>query len=180
MDPVKEIILNIEEIIDEKIYTSDGMLTDDDYETLYNVYSGYKITTNIQAILVLVNQHDDLNKHGYFTINDDTQDFINSELKEITVTDKCLNVSKVNKLLHSDQNYSVEEFKRKVSYCDNHEEILNVLPYKPIDTEQGDIIFVNLETDKGTLQFTVYNIHNGYYGQEIKIVSQQLNLERFI
>ncbi len=29
--------------------------------------------------------------------------------------------------------------------------------------------FVNIETDKGTLQFVVYNSHNGYYGHDIRI-----------
>lgn len=39
----------------------------------------------------------------------------------------------------------------------------------------GGIIFVNLETDKGTLQFAVYNEHNGYYGHSVVIKSKQLN-----
>lgn len=37
-----------------------------------------------------------------------------------------------------------------------------------------DAVFVNLETSKGTLQFAVYNSHNGYYGHEIKILSDQI------
>ena len=31
----------------------------------------------------------------------------------------------------------------------------------------GGIQFVDFETDKGTLQFAVYNAHNGYYGHPI-------------
>ena len=41
----------------------------------------------------------------------------------------------------------------------------------------GGIIFVNLETSEGTLQFAVYNSHNGYYGHSVRIISNQLNLE---
>jgi hypothetical protein len=43
--------------------------------------------------------------------------------------------------------------------------------------EDGGIIFVNLETNKGTLQFTAYNSHNGYYGHEAKVKSIQLSHE---
>lgn len=41
----------------------------------------------------------------------------------------------------------------------------------------GDIQFVDLITSKGTLQFAVYNSHNGYYGHSIEIKSNQLNYE---
>ena len=30
--------------------------------------------------------------------------------------------------------------------------------------------FVNIDTDKGLLQFTVYNEHNGYYGHDVKVI----------
>lgn len=33
--------------------------------------------------------------------------------------------------------------------------------------DYGGIQFVDFETDKGTLQFAVYNAHNGYYGHPI-------------
>lgn len=36
--------------------------------------------------------------------------------------------------------------------------------------------FVNLETDRGTLQFVVYNEHNGYYGHDIRIISKQFSI----
>lgn len=42
---------------------------------------------------------------------------------------------------------------------------------------EGAAMFVNIETDKGTLQFTTYNEHNGYYGHEAVLISQQLNHE---
>lgn len=37
------------------------------------------------------------------------------------------------------------------------------------------IMFVNIETNKGTLQFTAYNQHNGYYGHDAIVISDQLN-----
>lgn len=43
--------------------------------------------------------------------------------------------------------------------------------------DQGSLMFVNLETDRGTLQFTAYNSHNGYYGHSAYVESEQLNHE---
>ena len=39
-----------------------------------------------------------------------------------------------------------------------------------LDTDYGDTMFVNLETSKGTLQFVMYNEHNGYYGHEASVI----------
>lgn len=41
--------------------------------------------------------------------------------------------------------------------------------------DEGGIMFVNLETSKGTLQLTTYNAHNGYYGHTSVVISKQLN-----
>lgn len=38
---------------------------------------------------------------------------------------------------------------------------------------EGDVMFINLETNKGTLQFTLYNSHNGYYGHTAKVISKR-------
>ena len=38
----------------------------------------------------------------------------------------------------------------------------------------GGVMFVNIETDKGTLQFVAYNAHNGYYGHQAKVLCTQL------
>lgn len=43
--------------------------------------------------------------------------------------------------------------------------------------DNGGIVFVNLKTNLGTLQFAVYNSHNGYYGHTVVIKSKQLNHE---
>jgi len=43
------------------------------------------------------------------------------------------------------------------------------------DGETNRTVFVNVVTDKGTLQFTAYNEHNGYYGHAVVVESNQLN-----
>jgi hypothetical protein len=43
--------------------------------------------------------------------------------------------------------------------------------------DEGGLIFVDLITNIGTLQFVAYNIHNGYYGHTAKVISTQLNHE---
>lgn len=40
--------------------------------------------------------------------------------------------------------------------------------------EETATMFVNFETDKGTLQFVAYNQHNGYYGHDVLLMSEQL------
>ena len=42
---------------------------------------------------------------------------------------------------------------------------------------EGGTMFVDFETSKGVLQFTAYNSHNGYYGHEAVVISNQLNKE---
>lgn len=49
---------------------------------------------------------------------------------------------------------------------------------KPVEVSgfdyEGNAVFVNLNTSQGPLQFTAYNIHNGYYGHTVKIESENL------
>ena len=42
---------------------------------------------------------------------------------------------------------------------------------KDVEIYEGSVIFVNIETDRGTLQFTAYNEHNGYYGHDAIVVA---------
>lgn len=39
---------------------------------------------------------------------------------------------------------------------------------------EGGLMFVDLITSKGVLQFVAYNEHNGYYGHEACVISTQL------
>lgn len=43
--------------------------------------------------------------------------------------------------------------------------------------DAGEAMFINIETDIGVLQFTLYNAHNGYYGHSVTIKSKQLTLD---
>ena len=43
--------------------------------------------------------------------------------------------------------------------------------------DEGGLMFVNLNTDRGTLQFVAYNSHNGYYGHDARVESEQLSHE---
>lgn len=38
----------------------------------------------------------------------------------------------------------------------------------------GGVMFVNLDTSKGLLQFVAYNVHNDYYGHDAYVFSEQL------
>lgn len=40
--------------------------------------------------------------------------------------------------------------------------------------DSGGAMFVNVETNKGLLQFAAYNNHNGYYGHTAVLISKQL------
>lgn len=109
--------------------------------------AGYGITTNKQVIKMLIDDYQSCcESYGYFMSEDELSDFIGSELKGISLTDKAL--EKV-------------EFKYK----------------DELDVYDGDIMFVNIETSKGLLQFVAYNSHNGYYGHTAKVISEQLNYE---
>lgn len=49
---------------------------------------------------------------------------------------------------------------------------LQVYPFEQShDQEDLTAMFVNFETDNGTLQFVAYNSHNGYYGHEVFLKS---------
>lgn len=51
---------------------------------------------------------------------------------------------------------------------------------KVVDVYEGGIMFVNLETPIGVLQFTAYNEHNGYYSHDAKVISRQLQYETLL
>lgn len=44
-------------------------------------------------------------------------------------------------------------------------------------SDEMSAVFINVETSKGTLQFALYNSHNGYYGHSYRIRSVQFNDE---
>ncbi|MCB5366966.1 MULTISPECIES: DUF7448 domain-containing protein [Bacillati] len=111
----------------------------------YGSYDGYEIVTDKQRVKLLIsNEQECCESWGYFMSEDDFEDFIGADLIGITITDSALNTRKFNEEIDE---YSVEE---------------------------GDTMFVNIETSNGLLQFTAYNAHNGYYSHEAYIISEQL------
>jgi hypothetical protein len=52
---------------------------------------------------------------------------------------------------------------------------LNVERYNRENLYSPYLMFVNIKTDKGLLQFVAYNDHNGYYGHSAIVISEQLN-----
>jgi len=54
---------------------------------------------------------------------------------------------------------------------------VNPVPKAPDIYDAGGVVFVNFLPSKGTMQLAVYNSHNSYYGNSIKVESKQLNKE---
>jgi len=112
-------------------------------EDYYSDFDGFEIITTEQTIQIgISNGQSCCEDFGCIITNDETTDFIDAELKDISIVDTVLNNKKIDSL-----------------------EYLN----------QGGVMFVNIETDKGLLQFAAYNAHNGYYGHTAVLISKQLN-----
>lgn len=131
-----EKIIKIEQVHDLKLDPSK-----------WQSYEGFKIHTNEQEILVLIedDQHC-CEDAGYLSSFEDPKDFEDSDLLKIEIVDESLN----KKEWHSKFQNGLDE---------------------------GRAIFINFETSKGLFQLTVYNSHNGYYGHDVIIKSNQVNEE---
>lgn len=116
----------------------------------WNSASGYAITTNKQVIKLLIDDDQQCCENfGYFMSEDDFSDFAGAELLDIKVTGTEL----------------------KEGLLEKHDLDINDRWF------EGGVMFVDLVTSKGTLQFVAYNEHNGYYGHEAKVISEQLKHE---
>ena len=123
-------------------------ITEEIFELSEKYYEGYVIETDKQKIKIgISNVQNCCEDFGYFMTNDNIENFIGTDLFEIQIVDTALN------------NKKIEEIKNNTGY--NNDSI--------------NIMFVNFETSNSTLQFTVYNAHNGYYGHNAVVVSEQLN-----
>ena len=113
----------------------------------YNSFSGYLIRTNEQEIKMLISGGQQCCEcWGYFLTEDDVESFIGSDFLGLSLTDTSLNEAKME-----------ENDVGKGQWY------------------EGGIMFVDIKTNKGVLQFVAYNQHNGYYGHEAKVVSRDLN-----
>lgn len=112
--------------------------------------AGFQVVTTEQTItLAIDNESSCCESWGYFLSEDDFAKFVGAELREVTITDT---------------NLTNRKFLRAGDSWEDEGEHL----------DEGDTMFVNLATDRGTLQFVAYNSHNGYYGHEARVASKQL------
>lgn len=113
-------------------------------------FEGYEVITTKQSIKMLIDNHQSCcEQWGYFWCNDSFDDFIGADLLDVKISDDALNEAKMKE---NDLDPNCKYF-------------------------EGGVMFVNLETSKGTLQFVAYNEHNGYYGHEAKVQCKQLQYE---
>lgn len=54
---------------------------------------------------------------------------------------------------------------------------LNISQVADLQDDESSIMFVNINTSNGLLQFVAHNTHNGYYGHEALVISNQLTHE---
>ena len=126
-----------------------------DYEAKegYKSVAGFEVVTTEQRIKLFIdNDSSCCENWGYFWCNDNPQDFIGAELREVRLTDTALN-----------------EAQMKANDLDPNDKWF-----------EGGVMFVNLETDMGTLQFVTYNQHNGYYGHEAKVQCTKLTHAEYL
>ena len=115
--------------------------------------SGFVITTTSQQItLAIGNETSCREEWGYFMTEDATCEFIGEELVDITITNTALNTTVLDKIENS----------------------------KSDTDEEANIMFVDIKTTKGVLQFVAYNAHNGYYGHKAVVKTQQFNYEEYL
>ena len=109
-----------------------------------NVY-GFNVVTEDDVIeLRISNEQSCCETFGYFWCNDDPQDFVGATIERVSITNTALNTK-----------------------------IMEAHNFSTID-EDDNMMFVNFETNKGTLQFVLYNSHNGYYGHEAYVKSRKM------
>ncbi len=117
-------------------------------EEVFNVegggMDGYKVTTDKQEILVLISNDQSCCENWGY--------FSSHDEEKDFVGAMLTGISLVDNAL------DVKKFNETLDY----------------GLDEGDVQFVNFETDKGTLQLAVYNSHNGYYGHSILIKSNQV------
>lgn len=111
-----------------------------------SIMEGFEIITDRQAIFLgIANYQCCCESFGYLMSEDNLNDFIGSKLLSIRLVDTELKVNEI--------------------YSEKIEDIID---------SSGNLMFVNIETNKGLLQFVAYNIHNGYYGHQVIVESEQL------
>lgn len=138
--------------MEEKILKIQKMENHKPIEDHWSTFDGVFITTDKQVIEAGVSNEDQCCEHwGYMFTNDQVSDFVGAYLKEVQIVDTVLNKTKWD-----------SEF-----------------PYG-LEGGDEDAMFIHFKTDKGILEFVLYNNHNGYYGHSAYLKSNQLNKETYL
>lgn len=107
-------------------------------------YDGYKIETSKENIYLLISNYSKCCEHYGYICNEDYDDlsyYYGSKIVDID----CIEKGTYNPIL---------------KLADLEESDIDVL----------DCAFINIKFEQSTLQFAVYNNHNGWYGHDVKIV----------
>jgi hypothetical protein len=129
----------------------------------YDEGAGYVIYTTQQTVTLSINNSAlCCESWGYFLTEDDTGKFIGAEFRGCRVT--RTNRSQISFEKEGDRSIRPDKGE----------------PVKEIHLDCGDVMFVDILTDRGTLQFVAYNSHNGYYGHAVKVVSRELIEEKYL
>jgi len=113
----------------------------------YSRFDGFKITTDKQEILLMISNDQ--------SCCEDWGYFMSEDNIYSFIGSSLLDIQIVDTSLNQ------KEFDKKFEH----------------GLDCGDVMFVNLNTDKGTLQFTAYNRQNGFYGHTAIVKSNSLNRE---
>jgi len=119
--------------------------------------AGFEIKTDRQTISLMIdNDQSCCEAWGYLMSEDDPAKFVGATLFGVRLTDT--NRSSMQFLKSGDEGYYEADWDDpKVEHVSD-----------------GDVMFVDIQTDRGILQFVAYNSHNGYYGHEVRVKSEQL------
>lgn len=121
---------------------------EDEGDYYLSLEAGFQIVTTEQTITLAIDDVQDCcEKWGYFLTEDDTEKFIGAELRGVQITD-------TNRSSRTFAPFTQKE--------------------GDIALDEGDVMFVDIQTDRGVLQFVAYNCHNGYYGHKARVSSGQL------
>jgi hypothetical protein len=111
-------------------------------------YGGYEIATSQQTIGLLIDEDQQCCENsGYFMSHEDLSEFVGAELVGVTLTDDALDEVEVWQHVGNEEYF------------------------------EGGLMFVDLKTSRGVLQFVAYNAHNGYYGHTARVSCRQLEHE---
>lgn len=120
-------------------------------EKVYDIYcEGFRIKTEKHELKLLISAFQECcERWGYATANENTEDYIGAEY------------------LGYDTIYSDDVWKNA-----DKDTVEN------LNDDEARLLFLNVKTSKGTLDFTVYNAHNGFYGHSAYLIIDDKFIER--